>query len=516
MRLAVIVDGEDVQRFALNALDAVTGTDEISLYSCTNTHIRKRWFRHAAYYALNLFTVRNRLTRTVPVACGKKRINRHRAFASEYDGVWQVLPTAIVEELNEFDVVLKFGMGLLRVPPLEELSTPILSYHHGDPDRYRGRPAGFWEMTENAPVMGQVVQVIGNRLDAGKIVASAETKVFPWSYRATLLEAYRHSPLIMDSAVRNAISGVFLSKRCEGRNCRLPSNLAVAGFVIRMTAQAIRRLLYGAFWEKAWQVSKARKSPEIASETLPPPGEWQTLPVASDYSFYADPFFSDQGVLVEALNRSSGLGEIVRIDEQGGRSLIVERGHISYPAAAKIAGREVVVPEVASWSGPRLYSLGRTGSKLIGQLRIEGGTRVSDPTLFERNRRIFLFGNDREAGSSVLHLWSSDSLEGEFRLHPASPIRISPGGSRMGGNLIEQNGRLYRLGQDFTRDYGDGLVLFEIGELSATSYSESLVRRIRFLDRKGPHTLNIRSDEIVFDPYLIAVPSDRKDRFDLS
>jgi hypothetical protein len=78
----------------------------------------------------------------------------------------------------------------------------------------------------------------------------------------------------------------------------------------------------------------------------------------------------------------------------------------------------------------------------------------------------------------------------------------------MGGNIIKQDGRLYRLGQDFTRDYGDGLVLFQIGELSATSYSESLVRRIRFSDRKGPHTLNIRSDEIVFDPYLIAVPSD--------
>jgi hypothetical protein len=58
LRLAVIVDGDAVQRFALDALDAVTGTDEITVYSCTNTRIRKRWFRHAAYYALNLLTVR--------------------------------------------------------------------------------------------------------------------------------------------------------------------------------------------------------------------------------------------------------------------------------------------------------------------------------------------------------------------------------------------------------------------------------------------------------------------------
>ena len=224
LKLAVIVDGDAVQRFALDALDAITGTDEIAVFSCTNTGIRRRWLRHAAYYSLNLLTVRNRLTRTVPIGAGRKKITQSKVFASDYNGAWQVRPPAIVEELNGFDVVLKFGMGLLRVPPPEALSTPILSFHHGDPDRYRGRPAGFWEMTENAPVMGQVVQVIGNRLDAGKVVAFAETKVFPWSYRATLLEAYRHSPRIMDSAVRNAISGVYHSKRSEGRNCRLPSN----------------------------------------------------------------------------------------------------------------------------------------------------------------------------------------------------------------------------------------------------------------------------------------------------
>jgi len=364
--------------------------------------------------------------------------------------------------------------------------------------------------------MGQVVQVIGNRLDAGKVVAFAETRIFPWSYRATLVEAYRHSPLIMDCAVRNAVSGIYLSKRSEGRNCRLPSNFAVAGFVIRSTAQAIRRLLYGAFWEKAWQVSTARTLSTIANGAFPPEEEWKVLPIGADYNFYADPFYSDHGILVEALNRRSGRGEIIRLDRDSPRPLVVERGHISYPATASIAGREVMIPETASWSPPRIYSLGPHGAEFSGELFVEGAARVSDPTPFEWNGRVFLFGNDRRTGSNLLHLWSSDSLEGEFTLHPASPIRISPEGSRMGGNLIEQNGRLYRLGQDFTRDYGDGLILFEIGELSVDSYSESLVSRIRLTDRKGPHTLNIRGNEIVFDPYLIAVPSDRKDRFDLS
>jgi hypothetical protein len=82
LRLAVIVDGGAVQRFALNPLDTVTGTDEISVYTFTNTRIRKRWIRHAAYYALNLITVRNRLTRSVPVGWEAAPSSRMAAIIS--------------------------------------------------------------------------------------------------------------------------------------------------------------------------------------------------------------------------------------------------------------------------------------------------------------------------------------------------------------------------------------------------------------------------------------------------
>lgn len=168
-------------------------------------------------------------------------------------------------------------------------------------------------------------------------------------------------------------------------------------------------------------------------------------------------------------------------------------------------GRQFVVPETASWSRPRLYLIGPTGAEQVGELRID--VRVSDPTIIQRDGRLYLFGNDRKDGSNVLKIWTADSLESEFKLHPKSPIRISPEGSRMGGNFVKQESRLYRLGQDFTRDYGDGLIIFEVNELSPDAYSESLAGRIRLSDRKGPHTLNLRGDEVVFDWY--------RDRFSL-
>ena len=86
----------------------------------------------------------------------------------------------------------------------------------------------------------------------------------------------------------------------------------------------------------------------------------------------------------------------------------------------------------------------------------------------------------------------------------------------MGGNIIEHEGRLFRLRQDFSAGHGDGLIVFEIDELS-DAYSERTVGRIRFTDRRGPHTLNVGDDQIVFDWYQdrvsLLVGSEELDRW---
>jgi hypothetical protein len=510
VKIAVLIDGDKVQRFALDCLDAISGTDEITIFSCTNSRWRRSWFRHGVYYLLNLAAVRNGLTRPVPIASGRKRIAHRVEFASDYDGVWQKLPPDVVGALASggFDVVLKFGMGLLRVPDARELPVPILSYHHGDPDHYRGRPAGFWEIVDGAPVLGQVVQVIGNRLDAGRVVAFAETRVIPWSYRATLMEAFRHSPLIINAAIRNAVDGAAIDKRSEGRNCRLPSSGQTTLFTLKMASRFVTRLLYGAFIEKGWRVSTApggtkRVADLVAGEPWPPSAAWTDLPIARGYSIYADPFFTTQppGIVLEALDARTGIGRILFIDGDEQRIVTNANGHMSYPSVATIAGRELVLPEMASWSEPRLYSFRIDQLESTQELKIEGDPRLTDATLFDHRGRVFLFANRKDIGSNTLYLWSGETLDEELTLHPASPIRISPEGARMGGALLELDGRLIRFGQDLTRGYGDGLFAFEIESLTLDAYKERLLGRIGFSDRKGPHTINANADEIVFDWY---------------
>ena len=510
IKVGVITDGEAVPRFGLESLNDLSGCDSVTVFACANTRFSRKPFRHGAYYLLNLLTLRNRWTRPVPLASGTKRIERTVTFESEYDGAWQRLPEALVDEIREggFDVVVKLGMGLLRIPPAERLPVPILSWHHGDPDHYRGRPAGYWEMVDGRPMIGQIVQVLGNRLDAGKVVAFAETRVLPYSYRGTMSEAFRHSSLLINQAVRNAMAGTYLAKPCTGRNYRLPSNAGVAAFVLRMAWQGVRRAAYGLTQEKKWKVSLARCGPDdlaklVEGGAFPAPDGWRTVPTGKRYTYYADPFFSEEppGILVEALERRTGIGELVLIEGESHRRISEGRNHYSYPSTIRKDGRQLILPETTQWSPTRLYAL--AGEKLVdvGPLRVAGDPHIADPTLIEHQGHHYLFGSPSAQGVNVLTLWTAASLDDVFELHPQSPLRISPQGGRMAGALLRLGGRLIRFGQSFERFYGDGIVAFEVEEMTPDTYRERMIGPIRFRDRIGPHTLNARDGELVFDWY---------------
>lgn len=510
IKVGVITDGGAVPRFGLEALNALSGCDSVTVFACTNTRFSRKPFRHGAYYLLNLLTLRNRWTRPVPLDSGAKRIDRIVEFESEWEGAWQRLPEAVIDAIREsgFDVVVKLGMGLLRIPPPERLPVPILSWHHGDPDLYRGRPAGYWEMVDGRSVIGQIVQVLGNRLDAGKVVAFAETRVLPYSYRGTMTEAFRHSSLLINQAVRNAIAGTYLPKPCTGRNYRLPSNVGVAAFVVRMAWQGVKRAAYGLTQEKKWRVSLARCGPDalaglVEGGGFPAPDRWRTVPTGKRYTYYADPFFSEEppGILVEALDRRTGIGELVLIEGEKQRRISEGRRHYSYPSTLRKDGRQLILPETSQWSPTRLYEL--DGERLVdvGPLKVVGDPLVADPTMIEHEGRFYLFGSPSAQGVNVLTLWTAASLDDLFELHPHSPLRISPQGGRMAGALLRLDGRLIRFGQNFERFYGDGIVAFEVEELTPTTYCERMIGPIRFSDRIGPHTLNVREGELVFDWY---------------
>jgi len=503
MRLAVLVEGK-IARWQLQALERVGADHEIFLL-VSSAHTPKRSARHALYYALSLFTVRNRLTRRVEVPRERLGVRETFEFSPTFDGAWAVLPADVLDwvRARKLDAIVKFGLGLVRVP--EGLEIPILSFHHGDPRKYRGRPAGFYEVLNGEPFLGQIVQALGSRLDGGTVYAFAETRVVPHSYRKTLMEAYRLSPYLLAQALDNLRLDRPVAMIPDGRNYRLPSNSSVIRFCAGRLWQAARRGLYAAFIEKRWKVATAKieaAANPVNAVAKAEGAPWATLPVGSRYRFYADPFFgSDAGeIFVEGLNKRTGKGEVVRIAGDRQQPISGFRGHVSYPASLSHDGRQMLVPETTDWCRLTAFEVRKDSAQPAGVLDIDEPA-VLDPTFIRRDGIVYLFGNVPGDGSNILHLWYSDGLFSPFTRHPASPIRTSARGSRMAGEVAEWNGQLYRLGQDWRHAYGDGILAFRITELSETEYAEEPAGEACFDRVRGPHTVNRRGDLLLFDYY---------------
>lgn len=508
MRLAVIVDNLRLSQWQAEALSRLSADSEFILLNCTNSRRRVHPLKHGLYYALRLRSLKIPSTADMPIPANIT-IQQTIDFEGQADGAWQSLPPEIVRQIEDLRpaAILKFGMGLLRIP--QDLHCPILSYHHGDPRRFRGRPAGFYEILSGEHCLGQVVQILSNTLDGGRVVAFAETPVHRHSYQATMEEAYRCSPLLLPQALDNALAGTTLPIEPCGRNYRLPSNPIVLRFLGKTSAASLRRLAYGAFFEKRWQVATAdcaRFAPYQLLTGFPEESEWTVFACPDAYRFAADPFPHPQaeGVLVEGLRKSDAQGEIVHLSSKPPAILCSGTGHFSYPSTIRAGVDWFLVPEVSEWAEQRLYRLKGDHSEEAGQLKVEGSPRLIDPTLHSAaDGSIYLFANvnDGTAGPAVLRLWLAPDLFGTFREHPSSPICISPAGARMAGAILESEGQLYRFGQGGGSGYGDGVVMFAISELGRTRYREQEMGRIRFGNVRGPHTLNLKGDTLFFDFY---------------
>jgi len=164
-------------------------------------------------------------------------------------------------------------------------------------------------------------------------------------------------------------------------------------------------------------------------------------------------------------------------------------------------GREIVLAETAGWAPLRGHVVDEGKLRPLPPLDIEDNPRIIDPTMLSHEGRLYLFGNRADVGSNALFLWSAERLDAPFRLHPLSPIRVTPRGARMAGGLIRSGEQLIRFGQDFTTGYGVGIFAFAIDALSATDYRERMIGEVKFSDRRGPHTLNFRDGQVAFDWY---------------
>lgn len=505
LKAALLLDNLSLTRWQREALEeASSKIDIVLVLNCKNTSTKKQPLRHFFYYLINILSLKNTLTQREKFQASTAEIV---SFDSTYKGMWQSIPASAYDALhvNGVDLVIKFGMNLLHIEEGPK-TPPFLSFHHGDPSKYRGRPAGFYEIQNGEKTTGTIVQQLSNELDAGKIYAYGESKVVNFSYKKTAMNFYGNSKYLLPKAIDNLSHGRELNVAKDGINYRLPSNFIALRFLVLLASNALRKLCYGLFFEKKWKVALAPNHLLfLGNEAIPSQGMTE-IPIGSGYNFYADPFFSTDGecIRLEALDNRSGLGDIVEVslDDISRQKTTLTGAHYSYPYSFEYEGKEYLLPEVASHSAQYILAANEIDGEKVFVQGLED-KRIVDATLIAHEGHWFLFFGEKSTAHTLLNVWHSASPFGEFNPHPQTPVVISPKAARMGGGVQKVSGRLLRFGQNNSGEYGESLAVMEIKNLSPLDYVEEPVGKILMEDFKGPHSLNVapHSKRILIDYY---------------
>ena len=92
--------------------------------------------------------------------------------AADHQTLCSPFPPEAVDAVKaaNLDVVVRCGFNILRGDILNSARYGVWSFHHGDNDFYRGGPAFFWEVYEDNPLSGVILQVLNEQLDAGFVL----------------------------------------------------------------------------------------------------------------------------------------------------------------------------------------------------------------------------------------------------------------------------------------------------------------------------------------------------------
>ena len=426
-----------------------------------------------------------------------------------------------VQERN-LDVMLRFGFNIIRGGILEAARYGVWSYHHGDNDWYRGGPSHFWEMYENHPVSGVLLQVLSDELDGGTVLCKSWIATQPglWVKLNRVQPYWTGSFFVIrklhelhcygwERLQERAVPNRFV----EGRKkiYRSPENEAMLRFVAPRVARQVRARLRSTrvyHWRMAVRErSGSGWSPEQAL-TLDgfqwleaPRGHFQADPFVMEHDGRTWLFFEDfvyaesRGVIACAEYLGKGrISAPVRVLDRP--------YHLSYPLVFEEDGTLYMIPETGSNKTVELWRATQFPFRWEQVATLHEGLHAVDATPLRYGGRHWFFVTvlDPPQAGAQLFLFYADSLTGKWTWHPANPIVSDERFARCAGAIVEHDGRLYRPSQSGAPRYGYSCSLNEIVRLDIEGYEERPVRTLEpppGMD--GIHTYNRGSSIEVID-----------------
>lgn len=432
-------------------------------------------------------------------------------------------PEADVNEISkyELDVAVRFGFRILRGDALKIAKHGVWSYHHGDNQRYRGGPPGFWEVMNGDPVTGTVLQILSEDLDNGQVIcrsfAETDTRSVTrntnkcyWQASAFVARKLRNLHEMGPCALQDPIetewspysSRLFMAPR-NGEVCRL-----LTRFVLRYVSSKWENRVFFRQWFIAYKISSNTTRMDqtyYSFKRLIPPKD----------RFWADPFpVKHEGkyyIFFEELPYSTRKGHlsVVEVNSQGmvGQPVTIldKPYHLSYPFIFEWCGHHYMIPETGRAGRIDLYRCVEFPHRWEFDRCLLSDVHAVDTTIAEVDGRWWMFTSIKVEGVRELyelHLFHADTPLGPWMAHKCNPVKSDARSSRPAGNIICKAGVFYRPAQVGA---GYAMSINRIDRLSPEEFRETPVAQIlpEWADHlAGTHTLNSSNGLTVIDGLL--------------
>lgn len=416
------------------------------------------------------------------------------------------------------DFILRFGFSIIRGEILNIAPYGIWSFHHSDEQVIRGGPAGFWEVMLGHTVQGVILQRLTNYLDGGIILQKRFYKTHLHDCAYTLHHVLNASASMALQVCNDILDGratyfANAPSLSEAKIFSWPNNFTMLRFAFKQLYRRFHFHLDHLFRHEQWAIAVVQNDFQSLLANGKPENHAWVYRYKSLCRYPADPFAlpTSDGLLIFFEHFSykegkAGLSTILFDNNfifRNEKVLTNNVVHRSFPFLFMHDDTVYVLPEEIASGSVNLYQWDEREHRLIF-VKTLLQKPLADAVLLKHQGTWFLFGS--EVGVDInncLSLYYSDELTGEYVRHPQQYLVFDPRGARMAGGFYQNNGILYRFGQDSSIYYGKRIAVFQVVNLSKNNYEEQFVQYIephwnKFL-HKGIHTLQIVPPNVLFD-----------------
>ncbi len=486
---------------------------------------RRRRLLHDAYMQRLSKTTRDAFDPTTPVDCSDLFANIPRIEVVPLRKRFvHRFPTESIDAIRalDLDVMLRFGFNIIRGDVLGAARHGVWSFHHGDSERYRGGPPLLWELIEDNPLSGAVLQRLDESLDAGTVLSRGLLATWGkpdvkrnrynvyWSTQhfviQRLYELHRYGAEHLRRRAR--ICGEYRGRRAI---YRVPTNTEMARWLVPKAAQAAARRLRKREDRSHWQIGlRHSKQPLFRDPATLAPSQvtWLDSPRGK---FWADPFLIERYGASWVFLENYDYGEkravidCARIDNGrlvDVRTVLNRPEHLSFPHVFEHEGEVWMVPESEQAGAVNLFRAARFPDQWVFE-RTLLDIRAVDPVLLKHRNRWHMFVSPVIVDGQVPFtlLFMAPQLLGPWTLHPAGCISDDVRFARGAGAIIRDGERLIRVSQECAAGYGHSICFSEI-DLGEDTYAEKPYAQLlpeSLGNFDGVHTYNRLGDWEVID-----------------